>query len=108
MKIWREVHGGSIRRATILTTSMPVMETTLLVVIDNIGYESQHKRMDVNSISICTLREGTMGQQIPSPRWPQKEHLKWTQTSEAVESPIMTTIVVITTTRNSGYQRNVG
>ena len=47
MKIWREVHGGSIRRATILTTSMPVMETTLLVVIDNIGYESQHKRMNV-------------------------------------------------------------
>ena len=47
MKIWREVHGGSIRRATILTTSMPVMETTLLVVIDNIGYESQQKRMNV-------------------------------------------------------------
>ena len=46
MKIWREVHGGSIRRATILTTSMPVMETTLLVVIDNIVYESQHKRMN--------------------------------------------------------------
>ena len=47
MKIWREVHGGSIRRTTILTTSMPVMETTLLVVIDNIGYESQQKRMNV-------------------------------------------------------------
>jgi hypothetical protein len=47
MKIWREVHGGSIRRATILTTSMPVMETTLLVVIDNIGCDSQHKRMNV-------------------------------------------------------------
>ena len=44
MKIWREVHGGSIRRATILTTSMPIMETTLLVVIDNIGCESQKQK----------------------------------------------------------------
>ena len=44
MKIWREVHGGSIRRATILTTSMPVMEPTLLVVIDNIGCESQKQK----------------------------------------------------------------
>ena len=73
MKIWREVHGGLIRRTTILTTSMPVMEMTLLVVIDNIGCESQHKRMDVNSISICTLKEGTLGQLIPYPRWPEKE-----------------------------------
>ena len=46
MKIWREVHGGSIRRATILTTSVPIMETTLLVVIDNIGYDNRHKRID--------------------------------------------------------------
>ena len=44
MKIWREVHGGSIRRATILTTSMPVMEPTLLVVIDNISCESQKQK----------------------------------------------------------------
>ena len=44
MKIWREVHGGSILRANMLTTTLPVMEMTLLVVIDNIGCESQkHK-----------------------------------------------------------------
>ena len=76
MKIWREVHGGSIRRTTILTTSMPVMEATLLVVIDNSGCESQHKRRNVNSISICTLKERALGQLIPSPRWPQKGDFK--------------------------------
>ena len=67
MKIWREVHGGSIRRATILTTSMPVMEMTLLVVIDNIGCESQHKRMNVkfDKYLYCARRNFRATHSIP-------------------------------------------
>ena len=44
MKVWREVHGVSIRRETILTTAETVMEMTLLVVIDNISCESQKQK----------------------------------------------------------------
>ena len=76
MKIWREVHGGSIRRATILTTSMPVMETTLLVVIDNIGYESQKKRMNVKFDKYLYSGGRSFRRLIPSSRWPQKGDFK--------------------------------
>ena len=57
MKVWREVHGVSIRRATILTTTVTVMEMTLLVVIEKTGWNSPQ----INEVPQTAMRATKKG-----------------------------------------------
>ena len=63
MKVWREVHGVSIRRATILTTTVTVMEMTLLVVIEKTGWNSRNNKTssDQKMLSIYTRKTRASG-----------------------------------------------
>jgi hypothetical protein len=109
MKVWREVHGVSIRRATILTTPVTVMEMALLVVIEKTEWKTNDQATK-KMLSIYTWKSRPSGS-IFSPdklgvlRGIEKSPDQWGGSNSDEGLKKRGAIVVITPARNQSVSQ---